>query len=162
MKILIISDTHDNMENLELLMNKYLNRKPDYIIHLGDIDSPFMIPILGKLNIEGLLIKGNNDGDTDYLGVKCFENNIKFVCPPYHLELEGKKFLLTHKPLDEKKFVKKGIDYYLFGHTHISVIERGENDILRINPGTLGGHLTGKCTYAILDTELNSAKIYNL
>ena len=58
MKLLVISDTHRNIENAVSLINKL---KPDYVLHLGDVceDSKRLSDIFPKLIV--LSVIGNND-----------------------------------------------------------------------------------------------------
>ncbi|MCD6367649.1 MAG: YfcE family phosphodiesterase, partial [Candidatus Aenigmarchaeota archaeon] len=64
MKILVISDTHDNIPNLEKVRNISNEEiKPEMVIHCGDIVSPFMIDELSGFNSDVHVVFGNNDGD---------------------------------------------------------------------------------------------------
>ena len=53
-------------------------------------------------------------------------------------------------------------DIILSGHTHSLSNKKLENGILVINPGELCGYLTGKSTFAIIDTEKMESEIIEL
>ncbi len=161
MKIAVISDTHDNLKKVEQFVNEIRDETPDYIIHLGDIVSPFVIPYLSELSIPGIIVKGNNDGDTDFLGELCYKAGFKFVIPPYKFTLDSKNFLITHRPLEKGKYKLDGIDYYLYGHTHYAKIEK-TGKTLTVNPGTISGYVSGKSTFVFLDTALDKVELRNL
>ena len=161
MKIAVISDTHDNLKMTKRFIEDVSVYSPDYMIHLGDIVSPFVIPILSELAIPGIFVKGNNDGDTDYLGEMCYNSGFKFVIPPYKSKLAKKNIVITHRPLKSEKFDFTGVDYYLYGHTHFNEISRTDNMYI-INPGTVSGFVSGKSTYIILDTISNDVTLRQL
>ena len=93
MKLLVISDTHHNIENAVSLVN---NHKPDYLIHLGDMceDCERLQDFFPRLVIISVI--GNNNYKTAY--------------PDYPLErvfeLGGKKIFMCH---GHKYHVKLGI-----------------------------------------------------
>ena len=145
MKLLVISDTHRNIENAVSLINKL---KPDYVLHLGDVceDSKRLSDIFPKLIV--LSVIGNNDYSLMY--------------PDFPLErvfeIGGKKIFMCH---GHKYRVKLGIyslllrakelnaDIALFGHTHEKLLEK-EDGIIILNPGSTR-------SYGII--EINDEKI---
>jgi len=129
MKILIVSDTHGNINDV---INKIKTMdKPDMLFHLGDYVEDG-IKLKERLNIPTIIVRGNGDqNSTDF-------NDDEII------ELEGKKIFLTHGHKYRVRFgIKKlynkakeiGADYMLFGHTHIPIIERID-DIIIMNPGS--------------------------
>ena len=129
MKVLIVSDTHGQDENLE---ETVLREAPfDYLIHCGDVEGrEIFIEALAECPCT--IVAGNNDFFTDL---------------PYEEEvtLEGHKILVTHGhhyfvSRDYDKLVEnaqaKGCKIAMYGHTHMPVIEN-EDGILVINPGSL-------------------------
>lgn len=132
MKLLVISDTHHNIENAVVLINRH---KPDYVLHLGDMceDCERLQDIFPNLLIISVI--GNNNYKSSY--------------PEYPLErvfeLGGQKIFMCH---GHKYHVKLGIfslvlrakelqaDIVLFGHTHSKFIDT-EEDMLIMNPGSV-------------------------
>ena len=130
MKVLIVSDTHGQDENLE---ETVLREAPfDYLIHCGDGGRQRVFSLRHWQSAHVRLSQGNNDFFTDL---------------PYEEEvtLEGHKILVTHGhhyfvSRDYDKLVEnaqaKGCKIAMYGHTHMPVIEN-EDGILVINPGSL-------------------------
>ena len=140
MKILVMSDSHGNKENM---FNAVDLEVPDLILHLGDNDRDcddieLLYPEIPLRSVRGNCDRSSAGPDRD------------------EFTLEGKRFFMTHGHLYSVKSgkarivdaaVNRNIDVLLFGHTHLphhSII----NSLTLINPGSIG--LGGK-SYAILD-----------
>jgi putative phosphoesterase len=129
MKILIVSDTHKHLKNLEKVLEKV--EPIDYLIHCGDIEGQedYIEQIAG---CPVYMVAGNND----------FFSNLDFEM---EFKIDKYKIFLTHghsyyvsmgleRLLDEAK--SRNVDIVMFGHTHVPLIDiRG--DIAFINPGSL-------------------------
>lgn len=67
MKIGIISDTHDNLNNLDGSLAELRQQGTDLLCHLGDWNSPFVFDRVDQwaketgVSVKGVL--GNNDGE---------------------------------------------------------------------------------------------------
>lgn len=120
MKILIISDSHNN-SILKLPLTDY-----DYVIHCGDISSND----LDYLNIYDNII---------YVRGNCDYNNYDLTKV---LNLNNKKIFITHGNLynvkdDLELLINNTInknDIVCFGHTHKQLLLKKENTIY-LNPG---------------------------
>lgn len=67
LKVYVISDTHDRLDTLEKFL-KIVGKslEPGYLIHLGDVVSPFTLKsIVGALpeRLSLKVVLGNNDAD---------------------------------------------------------------------------------------------------
>ena len=71
MKIGIMSDSHDHIENVKKSIAVFKEKNVDYVIHLGDIVNPNSV--IAMKGIKVIAIFGNNDGDTFRL-VKAFNS----------------------------------------------------------------------------------------
>jgi len=169
MKIAIISDSHDHKDNILRAVSIINERKVNAIIHCGDYVSPFVKRWFDKLddaikkNFFGVF--GNNDGErlflTQNLGQICqfAQNGNELI-----LELGGKRIFASHMPRNEtiEALAHSGkFDIILSGHTHF-LINKNENGVLVVNPGEVCGYLTGKSTFAIIDTDKMEAEIIEL
>ncbi|MHA1933622.1 MAG: metallophosphoesterase [Promethearchaeota archaeon] len=170
MKIAVISDTHDHMNNILQAVSILNERKVNAVIHCGDFVAPFVKKWFDKLdeaikkNFFGVF--GNNDGERVFL-----KQNLGQICQLAQnghemiLELGGKRIYVSHMPkqstIDALANSDK-FDIILTGHTHIMRNEKYENGVLVVNPGELCGYLTGKSTFAIIDTEKMEADIIEL
>lgn len=62
MKIGLISDTHDNIQNIRKAVRKFNDKHVDVvIIHAGDFVNPIAVESLAGVTLVGVL--GNNDTD---------------------------------------------------------------------------------------------------
>lgn len=147
LKILIISDTHRQHENLEQVIVK--ESPIDLVIHLGDAEGcEDYIEAISDCPLE--IVAGNND----------FFSNLD---REKVITLLGHKMLLTHghyyrvslglDTLVEEAKVKQA-DIVVFGHTHIPCVERIE-EILVLNPGSISyPRQVGKePTYIVMQLE---------
>jgi putative phosphoesterase len=166
MKIAILSDIHENYHNLVLFCEKVQEMKVDKIIFLGDFCNKGMAKILANTKIPTFAIWGNNDAQ------KMEISHLTEIYPNFKtslsdntfdfLELAGRKFFLTHWPNLVESMAKSGdFDAVFYGHTHISEIKKIENCLI-LNPGEISSHISGKCTFAVYDTEKNEAEIVEL
>ena len=61
MKIGLISDTHDNIENILKAVSEFNSRRVDIVLHAGDFVSPIAVESFAGIKLVGIL--GNNDTD---------------------------------------------------------------------------------------------------
>lgn len=129
MKILIVSDTHRNEDNLISALTQEKNL--DLLIHCGDVEgAEYEIEHYAGCNT--VFVAGNNDF---------------FSRLPRELELtvEDYKVWVTHGHNyyvnTNPEFIRKearlrSADIVIYGHTHRPVIEK-KDDLIVINPGSL-------------------------
>lgn len=149
MRILVISDSHGNVRNIE----RAIENHPDtnVVIHLGD----------GADDITDLEIVYQNKQFYQVAG------NCDWNCPlPITRELvvEQKHIFFTHghdyhvkTGLDHIKLEarKRHADIVLFGHTHLPVTEY-ENGLYLLNPGSLQGT---DGTYGVIEVIYGSIEM---
>jgi putative phosphoesterase len=151
-KIAIISDSHDNIINIKKAVNIANKNHCEYLLHLGDIVSPFSAKELGAFKGIVYAIFGNNDGEHQGL-ISAFNQFGGFINrAPYKIELNGKKIVLMHEPyLLDELITSKAFDYIFYGHLHEIDYRKIKNTVI-LNPGELGGWLS-KSTFYILNLE---------
>jgi len=66
-KIGVISDTHDNLPNVQNTPNIFYNNKITLVIHCGDFVAPFTLKAFKNLKCPLIGVIGNCDGEIDYL-----------------------------------------------------------------------------------------------
>lgn len=153
MKIAIISDSHDNIANLEEFLNWAKENKIETIIHCGDLCGPAVMTKVLAPNFKGdIHFVYGNVGDRELLeekikGIK----NVKFYGDQGEVEIDGKKMAFVHRPEEAKALASKNnYDFIFYGHTHQPWEEKiGETRL--VNPGTLAG-MFNKATFAVYDT----------
>jgi len=130
MKILVISDTHGDINKAEEAIRS--NREVDLIIHLGDYfrDAQKLSSIFPDIPVEYIY------GNSDFM--------INDVPAEKMLEVDGKRIFITHGhrysvKWDYDKLFRKAeemnADVLLFGHTHIpDLVEKGRYCVM--NPGS--------------------------
>jgi hypothetical protein len=160
-----ISDSHDNLPQIEKAVQILNNQKVGLVLHAGDYVAGFVIPKFKALNCKLIGVFGNNDGDHELLKKRFSETHNCTIQDRFTtVTIEGYRVALLHG--HETELLNAIIDSESFnavihGHSHNHSIER-KGKTLSINPGELCGYLTGKPTFAILDTEKNEAKIIEL
>lgn len=159
MKIAIISDTHDNLNNLRKAVEIINSSGAVHVFHAGDFTSPFTIRVLKELKCPFTGIFGNNDGDRILLKEK-FNGSIHNQ--PYITIFNGRRLAMMHEPVFiEALRDSKHFDIIIYGHTHEPVIKT-DKGVLIINPGELCGWLYGRPTFAMLDLETMKGEIINI
>ncbi len=157
MKIGVIADSHDHMDNLAHIVNFFNKNSFDYIFHCGDIVSPFAVTLLNKLEMPYFGVYGNNDGEI--MGLSDF-SGAKIVKGPVVKDINGFKFAIFHEPV-LVEYIKEDVNYVLYGHTHSAGLRRNGSQII-LNPGTLAGYMSDKASFAVIDTDKNSADIIEI
>lgn len=156
MQIGIISDTHDNMDQIKKAVEFFNQRKVEHVLHAGDYTSPFTFRMLKELKCDFTGIFGNNDGDKLLLQ-KMSEGRI--FTQPHIFDLAGKKIIMIHEHLIKDALADSGhYDIVIYGHTHTPEIKKSANTLI-INPGEAGSWLYGKSTVAIADLTALTAEI---
>ncbi len=160
MIVAVISDSHDSLKKVEEFLN-FLHKSPvDLVIHCGDIVSPFTLKLLLEgLNSDFFGVFGNNDGEV--AGLLKVSGGL-MEKPPLLKEIEGLKFAVMHEPLFVDSLASSGdFDFILYGHTHqAESYSVGGTKV--VNPGELCGYLTGKSSFAILNTAQKEVEIVKL
>nr|MDO8112128.1 metallophosphoesterase [Candidatus Sigynarchaeota archaeon] len=156
MKIGIMSDSHDRLENVEKIVGKFKNASIGAVFHCGDFCSPFVAKKLAPLEgIPFYAVRGNNDGDILFLNAnftklgQIKENFVK-------VEIESRKILMLHGhtiPEEQITDIALGghFDIVLYGHYHHLRNEVVGGKTLVLNPGESCGYLTGEGSAMIVD-----------
>ena len=147
MKVLIVSDTHRNEDNLIKALENEKNL--DLLIHCGDVEGA-EYEIENYAGCKTLFVAGNND---------YFSGLSREV----ETQIEDLRVWVTHghnyyvnaNPEYIKKEARaRKMDIVMFGHTHRPVVEQAK-DLVVINPGSLTypRQEGRRPSYAVLETE---------
>ncbi|WAA10224.1 metallophosphoesterase family protein [Fervidibacillus albus] len=141
MKILIVSDSHGSVDELDQL--KMIHPDVDLYIHCGDSELPSDHPAMSNFET----VKGNCDFGSDYPNERLFDTR------------KGKIFV-THGHLYDVKYglnklkfkaMEVGANIVCFGHSHILGMEM-DGPILFLNPGSIRlPRMRKEKTYFILE-----------
>ena len=161
MKIGVISDIHDQINNLEWALSELKKQKVTHVFALGDYTSSYMIERMQIDDVPIHAVWGNCDGDKQsMLRASQVENpHITFANNVFDIvEIEDKKYYLTHFPdLAEIAAVGKDFDAVFHGHTHYKRNEKiGITPI--INPGKLAIYPNDEISCAVFDTKTQEVK----
>ena len=63
---------------------------------------------------------------------------------------------------DAADLSKKDAKLVICGHTHEPEVKKGDDGILYVNPGEVGGWLKGRRTVALVDTEKLEATVEDI
>jgi uncharacterized protein len=149
----VISDTHDNIKNIEKSVNIFNERGVNFVIHAGDYVRPKAVESFQGIKLIGVL--GNNDVNVS--GLAHAFNNIGGELKGDFCEIEqdGVRFAVYHgtKLQQKHSLIQSGnYDVVVCGHTHkLERMTVGQTTVL--NPGTANGLFFGyKATVAIFNT----------
>lgn len=146
MKVGILSDSHDDVEAVKKAIGIMQAQGCAFLIHAGDVCSPFTARHIKESGMSHLAVFGNNDGDRVVLS-----KLIDIAPAPRHLPLEGRSVVVFHEPFINDFIDPSRVDLLVYGHTHLA--ESTSRERMRIvNPGALSGILVGRKTFAFYDT----------
>lgn len=161
MKIGILADIHDNVDNIRHAINLLNGLQVNLTLIAGDLVSPLVVPSLRKLRGKVLACFGDNDGNqVGIAGGMTIVGTLAHGPVCYQTE-DGVKILMAHQ-LNEIRDCIDGADVIVFAHSHRSSIAEDRHGRLFINPGEVGGWMFRKPSVALLDTATMEAEILEL
>ncbi|MFH1235791.1 MAG: YfcE family phosphodiesterase [Parcubacteria group bacterium] len=166
MLIGIISDTHDNIPNIEKALTWFTKQGIKIILHCGDICAPssFIKTLVGKFPGTIHHVFGNVDGDRFLIHKLTSESGRDDVFlhgEVAEIEIDGKKIAMNHYPDIAKRLAESSAyDLVCYGHNHTQAVETVGKTVL-LNPGTLGG-LFAPATLATYDTATGEVTLLGI
>lgn len=158
MKIVIISDIHNNITNLKKVLD-YCTRESaggriETIICCGDLASMETLDFLND-NFSGRIYYTFGNMDDDYLTSYNFQEKYKNTVIYKNfgeLEIENKKAAFVHYPNVAEELCKsEKYDFVFYGHTH-KPWEETIGKCKMLNPGNVAGEIYPP-TFAVWNTE---------
>jgi len=167
MKLAIISDTHDNVPNLEKALKWMKENQIEQLIHCGDLCAPSILKTILAPKFSGPIHMVFGNVEDRNLTLKLAEeyDHITHYGDVGEVELPaspagggGKKIAFVHFPEKGKELAESGkYDIVFYGHTH-KPWEETVGQTRLVNPGTLAG-LFNKATFAVYDTETDELEL---
>ncbi len=160
--IAIVSDSHDNLPNINEFLNYCKNNKIKTIIHCGDVTEDATKQHF-EANFEGKIyfVPGNADIDQQVSRHNRFQKIKRAPVPFLDIIIDNIPIGACHK---KDKAVRLAITdkyhYVFYGHTHKPWQENISGTIVA-NPGNLA-NMFYPATFAILDTETNKLVLKTL
>ena len=162
MKVVIISDLHDNLVNLKKCLNWCQQQSVEKLICCGDLTNSETLKALATGFTKTIyLVKGNIE-IYDQAELSQF-SNINYFGQDGSFILAGRKVGLCHPPSLVDKILNQGqCDIIFYGHTHQPWLDE-KSGVKIVNPGTMAG-MFNKATFAIWqpEKELIELKILEL
>jgi putative phosphoesterase len=165
MKILVISDIHENFDNLSRVLEQISNLWVEMIFCLWDLINGWIARMIASQDIPTHLVWWNNDWTRVAITKKFMEANNKSVVSDECFDIckvGWQSIFLTHYPL-LAQLAAKSWDYnaVFYWHNHILSMEKIWSCVL-FNPGEISAHKTQTCTFWIYDTVSNTVEIHNI
>ena len=158
----VVSDTHNNLKNIEKIISLFNNEKITLVFHTGDITNSKSLEKFSTLNADLIGVYGNNDRNEVGLNEIAIQNDFQFQEPPSVITLCDRNIAIFHEPDVISNFLSenKDIDLVIHGHTHRYRHEI-VNDVLLFNPGESAGMQKGKNAIGIIDlNKLKARRIF--
>ncbi len=156
-KIAILSDSHDNIWNLEEALVQVNESGADLLVHLGDLVAPFIVAQLAQAFAGPIhIIQGNNDGDAR-LQQQVAANFPHVTLHGIYAELtvDNRKIALIHYPEPARPIAHSGFfDLVCYGHNHLAHWEMVAACYL-VNPGEIMGRF-GSPSWGLYDCAAHS------
>jgi putative phosphoesterase len=162
MKIAVVSDIHDHIDNLKTALDKIKKSGCESIVFCGDYCSPFTVSVLMSSGLHIYSVFGNNDGDIPRIYQIIKPGQVEIWGPSQeHGEIspEGNDIAFCHYPRLGKLLALSGQYKAVFhGHTHQAYLEHSGNSLIA-NPGSVCGIVDGRygpASFGVYNTYSNS------
>jgi uncharacterized protein len=153
-RIAILSDSHDNIWNLEKALVQVQRMKADVLLHCGDLVAPFVLDQLAQ-GFAGPIhvVLGNNDGDGRLLhAIASQYSHVNLHGLYVELEMGDRRIALIHYPEPALRIAQSGhFDLVCYGHDHQKYQEQIGRCYL-VNPGEIMGRY-GEPGWGLYDGE---------
>lgn len=146
MNCLLISDIHGDILNLKRVLEFYEKYNCEKILIMGDelyhgprnsipenYDPKEVAVTLNQYKDKIVACRGNCEAEVDQM-------LLEYPCmADYELtEVNGRRVMLSHGHLfNEDCLPRLPFEIYISGHTHIPVLEKRDNGIVFVNPGSI-------------------------
>jgi len=158
MKIGIVSDTHNNLKNVQKIVELFNDSGVERVIHTGDITQAKTLDVFAELTMPMYGVYGNNDQERDSLVAAVERYGFVFREPPFVLEWAERSIMVVHDPLEFEGHLHNGHHLALHGHTHLYRYEARRGQVI-FNPGECAGHMVGFNAIGVMDLADLSAEL---
>ena len=162
MLIGVVSDTHNNLKNIDKIISLFNKENISLVIHTGDIANAKSMEKFSRLNCKLIGVFGNNDRNEEGIKETATKHNFQFTEPPKSLNLCDRNIAIFHEPelIDEFLSNNKEIDIVIHGHTH-RYRQEVLNDVLYFNPGESAGMVEGSNAIGVINLkDLTARRIF--
>ena len=160
MKILIISDTHGNINGIRHVLGFAKSQNIGAVIHCGDFATTQDVFEVLRANIPLYAVFGNAD-EARFQEIANALSAAVQKGDTIEFELDNRKIAIAHQPEKISSHIQSGkFDAIFHGHLHMSASVKTIGNTLVVNPGALGS--TPKPSFAIYDTKTNTAELIEI
>jgi hypothetical protein len=172
----IMGDTHDHLDNVRRLVERFNEAGCGLVLHAGDFVSPLAVTPLRRLQCKMLAVWGDNDANR-----RAIEGQMRVIGsvhePPLETDLpDGTHLVMAHRPIErslldqpatqqrtaEGRETPDGLHTLAVqSHTHHPGVKR-YGGLLLLNPGEACGWVTGLATAAFFDTDTGRATLFEV
>lgn len=157
MKIAIMSDSHDQWDNMQKAITISNDAGCEVLLFAGDFIAPPGIKYLEQFHGLVKFVWGNNEGEKVALTrIIDASQKMELAGEIFEGEFDGVRVFMNHYPrIAELAALSGKFDVCIFGHTHEYTSQK-VGACLLINPGEIQGYKTGKPGFVIFDTNSQS------
>ncbi len=163
MRIVIISDIHNNITNLQKVLNYCRKENIEKIICCGDLASMETLDFLCNNFSEEIYYCFGNMDDGQMRNYD-FETKYKnaWIFRDYGTAcIDNKNIAFTHYPEAARELCQTGkYDFVFYGHTHKPWTEK-INNCTTLNPGNVAGEVYPP-TFAVWNTENDNFELIRI
>lgn len=151
MRIGIVSDTHNHLGNVALIVARFRAAGVIRVIHTGDVTQPKVIDAFARLAVPLVGVYGNNDiGEREGLDAAAARHGFAFHEGPLTLHWCERRLVVVHDPASLDALDTATADLVLHGHDHRLALRRDRQTLI-FNPGECAGHLPGRNAVGVID-----------
>lgn len=163
MRIALLSDVHDNTDNLLLVLQQAAEMGCSRLFYVGDIvETRTLLLLLEEWARPADIVFGNNEYELDtHQRIAAQYPNVAHHGYEADIEVEGRRIFFTHMPrraMDKACAASHHAVFY--GHTHIAE-QYLHGHTLVANPGEVAG-VRRPPSFAVYNTEDNDVIFYYL
>ncbi|MFA6428451.1 MAG: metallophosphoesterase family protein [Candidatus Buchananbacteria bacterium] len=159
MQIAIISDVHENLANLQKVIDYCQNQGIKVMIGCGDYGSEAVLETLSKFSGDFYGCLGNMDHFKNYFeDLRARYNNLVLWQDVGEKVFDNISLAFVHKPEEAKalvhppeEFDRAEYSYIFYGHTH-KPWEEVIDGVHLVNPGNVSGN-PYQATFAVFNTD---------
>ena len=158
MKIGVVSDTHNNLQNVGRIVELFNAYGVERVIHTGDITQAKTLDVFAHLHAPLWGVYGNNDFEREALHSAVHGHGFQFQEPPFELTWNERHILVVHDPQELDAALTAKHQLALHGHTHLHRFETRSQQVF-FNPGECAGHMQGFNAVGIVNLVDLSAEL---
>jgi putative phosphoesterase len=99
MRIGVVGDTHNQMTNVDTIVELFRAARIERLIHTGDITQPSVLERFARLDVPLVGVFGNNDdSERERLAREAARLGMDLADPPRTIEWAGRRILVVHDP----------------------------------------------------------------